>query len=162
MRMRCRMRVGVPLVQILPALIECVVLVGAENSSSSSLSQFASSTAAASAMSSGHGGYRDQRTWPALMPRARPLFCLTSLGMFAVVLVDDVRYQRKECRKSRTKAAGTNFVGRTPRVRAPRPALFPFFQPLRISEHGTKLTAWLCDCHFGPHCCCSLVAHSQM
>ena len=103
MRMRCRVRVCVPLVQVSPALVECVVFVGVENSSSSSLSQFASSTAAAGARPPGDDGYWDQRTWPALMPRARPLFCLTSLGMFAVVLVDDVRYQarRETVRDSR-------------------------------------------------------------
>lgn len=66
---------------------------------------FASSTAAAGAMSPGQSGYRDQRTWPAFKPRARPLFCLTSLGMFAVVLVDDVRYQEREG-KNRDKAEG--------------------------------------------------------
>ena len=74
-------------------------------SSSSSCSHFASSTAAAGAMSPGQSGYRDQRTWPAFKPRARPLFCLTSLGMFAVVLVDDVRYQEREGR-NRDKAEG--------------------------------------------------------
>lgn len=79
------------------------------------------------------------------MPRARPLFCLTSLGIFAVVLVDDVRC-RKEC-QNRAKAAGklANFES----------AAIPVCVPWRrtrfasprldsgISDHSTKLTSRL-------------------
>lgn len=97
MRMRWRLRKLVGLGRLSPALVGCVVLGSLVQKLRGPplVSQFASRTAAAGAVTVRRRWiwYRDQRTWPAFKPRARPLFCLTSLGMFAVVLVDDVRYK---------------------------------------------------------------------
>jgi hypothetical protein len=137
-------------------------------------SHFASSTATGGCSGSlgTVGMYGGQRTWPAFKPRARPLFCLTSLGMFAVVLVDDVRYQEREGRDSEPQAAceflrqnsACDFcVCAVRRRRQGFPRFFSWASVSDTSEHAVKTSAWpatlarsavLFSCLFTHRCCC--------